>query len=188
MAGTVRTAIATFNDPELLEAAVIDLEEHGFDRAEISLLAGERTVEKKLGHRYARVDEIGDTDDTPNRAFVEKGDYTEAKSGLIGGLFYVGALAAAGAVVASGGTLAVVLGATLISGGTGAAIGTVLARWLDDHHARYLQEQIDRGGLLLWVTLRNADRQKKALEVLHANNAHDVHIHDFPVPPTEEKE
>lgn len=102
MAGTVRTAIATFNDPELLEAAVIDLEEHGFDRAEISLLAGERTVEKKLGHRYARVDEIGDTDDTPNRAFVEKGDYTEAKSGLIGGLFYVGALAAAGAVVASG--------------------------------------------------------------------------------------
>lgn len=184
MAETVRTAIAAFDDPDALEVTVTDLEEHGFDHAEISLMADEETVQKKLGHRYQRVDEVEDDDTVPHRAFVHKGAYAEAESGLIAGLFYVGAVAAAGTVVASGGTLAAILGASLFTGGASAAIGGVLARWLEDRHARNLQAQIDRGGLLLWITVRDEAHEKKALEVLRANGGHDIHVHDFPITPS----
>jgi hypothetical protein len=54
MAQTVREAVAVFDDPDTLEAAVFALETHGFDRAAFSLLADEATVERKLGQRYRR--------------------------------------------------------------------------------------------------------------------------------------
>jgi hypothetical protein len=36
-----------------------------------------------------------------------------------------------------------------------------------------------RGGLLLWVNLRNAAEEKTAVEILMAHSAHDVHVHDI---------
>jgi hypothetical protein len=45
-------------------------------------------------------------------------------------------------------------------GGKGAE-GGLLAKWLGDHHASYLQGQIDRGGLLLWVRTRHATNEQR---------------------------
>ena len=59
-------------------------------------------------------------------------------------------------------------------------IGTVLAHWLDKNHAEHLQEQLDHGGLLLWVRTPDEDAQRRALEVLTRRSAHDVHIHQLP--------
>jgi len=68
------------------------------------------------------------------------------EAGLFGGLMYVGAAAAAGAIVVSGGTLAAGITAAVLAGGAGGLIGSILAKWVGDHHAHYLQEQMDRGG------------------------------------------
>ncbi len=46
----IREAVAVFDDAEALQAAIDELESSGFDRAEISLLAGAKSVEEKLGH------------------------------------------------------------------------------------------------------------------------------------------
>ena len=56
----------------------------------------------------------------------------------------------------------------------------MLARWLDKHHAEHLQEQLDHGGLLLWVRTPDAAAERRALEVLTRHSAHDVHIHELP--------
>jgi hypothetical protein len=50
------------------------------------------------------------------------------------------------------------------------------------HHAKLVNEQLARGGLLLWVNIRNADEEKTALEVLSAQAAHDVHVHEIAAP------
>jgi hypothetical protein len=42
-----------------------------------------------------------------------------------------------------------------------------------------VQEQLARGGLLLWVNVRNPAEEETALDVLHAHNAHDAHAHDI---------
>jgi hypothetical protein len=99
---------------------------------------------------------------------------------LIGVLVYVGATAAAGAIVVSGGTLAAILTAMAVAGGAGGLIGTLLAKWVGDHHAHYLREQMDHGGLLLWVRTRNAEKEERATEILRKHSAGDVHVHALP--------
>ena len=94
--------VAVFHTAESLESAVDELLSSGFDRAEISLLASERAVEAKLGHRYQRTSELIDLDGVPRTAFVSSAAIGDAEGGLIGGLAYVGATVAAGVAVVAG--------------------------------------------------------------------------------------
>jgi hypothetical protein len=68
--------------------------------------------------------------------------------------------------VASGGTPAAGVAAVVLVGGAGGLIGSVLAKLVGDRHAHYLQEQIDPGGLLLWVRTRNREGERRAAEIL----------------------
>lgn len=179
--GTIREAVAVFADAETLEAAIDDLESHGFDRAQLSLLAGRHAVEEKLGHRYAKAAEVEDDPEVPRTAYVSREAIGDAEGALVGGLVYVGAVVAAGAVVATAGTLATAIVAATLSGGAGGLIGSALANLVDRHHADYLQDQLERGGLLLWVRTFDAPHEKLAVEILEHHSAEDVHVHDLPV-------
>lgn len=176
----IREAVGVFADAQTLQTAIDELESAGFDRAEISLLAGEETITEKLGHKYSRAEELEDDPKVPRTAFVSTESRGDAEGGLIGGLLYVGAVAAAGAVVASGGTLLPVIASAAVGGGSGAAIGAVLARLVDRHHAEYMQKQLDHGGLLLWVRTWDAAREARAVDILRRHSAHDVHVHAIP--------
>jgi len=177
---TIREAVAVFDDEKALEAAIDELSSTGFDRAEISLLAATDTVEQTLGHRFRKVAELEDDAAVPRTFYVSKEAIGDAEGALIGGLLYVGALAAAGAVVATGGALAAAITAAALAGGTGGLIGATLAKLLGDHHARYLQDQLDRGGLLLWVHLRDQAHEERATGILRRHSGRDVHVHDLP--------
>jgi len=179
-AETIREAVGVFDDLASLEAAIDELLSHGFDRAEISLMAGEEAVEEKLGHMYRKVEEVEDDPAVPRSAYVARESLGAAEGALAGGLLYVGAAAAAGAVFATGGTLAAAITASALAGGAGGLIGTVLASMVGRHHADYLQTQLDHGGLLLWVRTWDAEHEKRAIEILSRHSAHDVHIHDLP--------
>ena len=98
-------AVGVFHHWADLQAAVDELMNNGFDRADISMLAGEKVVEGKLGHVYERVNELEDDPNAPRIAFVGRDSLTEGKASAIGTLGYVGAVAAVGAVVASGARL-----------------------------------------------------------------------------------
>jgi len=176
----VREAVGVFEHADDFQNAIDELLSSGFHRAALSLLAGERAVAEKLGHRYEPAGALADDPTVPRSAYVSTEAIGDGAGGLIGGLMYVGAVAAAGAVVASGGTLAAVIGAAALAGGTGGVIGSILAKLLGDHHAHYLQEQVDRGGLLLWVNTRSAEEETRAVEILRKHSSGDVHIHALP--------
>lgn len=177
---TVREAVGVFHDAESLDDAIEELMVAGFDRAEISLLAGEKTVVEKLGHRYRKVSELEDDPKVARAVYVEKDSMVEARAGVIGGLAYVGALAAVGVIVASGGTVgAAILGATLAGGG-GGLLGTIVAGWLSRRHADHIEEQLKKGGLLLWVHIKDDEHEKRARKILETHSAADVHVHDLP--------
>jgi hypothetical protein len=176
----IREAVAVFTDEATLQAAIDDLTSAGFDRAEISLVAGAATVEAELGHRYRKVAELEDDPAVPRTFYVSEESIGDAEGALVGGLLYVGAVAAAGAIVATGGTLAAAITAAALAGGTGGLIGAALAKLVGDHHAHYLQEQLDRGGLLLWVRTRDTAHENRAIDILRRHSGHDVHVHDLP--------
>lgn len=177
-------AVGVFDTAEALQDAIDELLSAGFDRAELSLLASEHAVEGKLGHRYEKVDELEDDPSAPRTVYVSTESIGDAEGGLIGGLMYVGAVATAGAVVASGGTLGAAIAGAALVGGAGGLIGQVLAQLIGDHHARYLQEQIDHGGLLLWVRTRDAAHEGRAVKILSKHSAHNVHSHALALPET----
>ena len=174
---TIREAVGVFDDRHSFQNAVDDLMSAGFDRAELSLLAGKRTIEEKLGHAYRRVQELEDAPTVPRAAYVENHSVAEGKTGVIGGLAYIGAVVGAGAAVASGGTLAAAVAAAAIAGGGGGLIGGWLAQFLGRDHANVLQEQLDSGGLLLWVHVRDQAHEQRATEILRKNGAEHVHVH-----------
>lgn len=178
----VREAVAVFDSADALQAAIDELLTSGFNQAELSLLAGEATVVEKLGHRYSRVNELEDAPEAPTIAYVSPETRAGAQGAVAGGLVYLGAMAATGAVLVSGGALAAAALAAMAAGGAGGMIGALLARLIGESHARYLQEQLDHGGLLLWVRTWNADDEARAVTILGRHSGHDVHVHGLPSP------
>ena len=160
----VREAVGVFNRPEDLQDAIDELLSSGFHRAELSLLASEHAVEEKLGHRYEKVETLEDDPKVPRTAYVSTEAVGGAEGAVIGTLMYVGATAAAGAILVSGGTLAAGIAAMVVAGGAGGLIGTIVAKWLGDHHGQYLQRQMEHGGLLLWVRTWDLEEEKRAVE------------------------
>lgn len=174
-------AVGLFDSLSDFEAAVDDLEEHGFDRAMISVMAGMDTVEEKLGHVVQRVTDEEDDTKVPRTCYIERESIGDAKGAIYGSLVFVGAVTAAGGVVASGGALAGAYIAAAMAGATGGLIGSVLADIMDRSFAEKLQAQLDKGGLLLWVQTPDTTTQEKAKDILKRHSGKDVHIHAFPV-------
>ncbi|MGH6944501.1 MAG: hypothetical protein ACREH6_09810 [Geminicoccaceae bacterium] len=174
---TIHEAVAVFDDVSALDAAVLELRKAGFKRGDISLLASEDAVERKLGHRYERVEDLEDEPDAPRVAYRTRDSIGESEDLIVGSLTYLPTVAAAGTVVASSGVVAAAITGTALAG---ALIGTVLAHWMNRNHAEWLQQQLDRGGLLLWVRTADAEAEQRALGILRKHSAHDVHIHRLP--------
>jgi len=172
-----REIVGIFHLADDLQDAVDELLSCGFDRAELSLLAGEHAVREKLGSRYTKVSGLADNPETPRMAYVSDEALGWAEGSLISGLLYVGATVAAGAVLVSGGSLAVAIAAAALSGGTGGLIGSILARWVGHQHAHYLEDQLEKGGLLLWVRVWDVADCERAIRILRKHCGENVHVH-----------
>jgi hypothetical protein len=69
----------------------------------------------------------------------------------------------------------------VIGAEVGGLIGAVLGEFMEERHAKYLQEQLDHGGLLLWVRTRDSAQEEKAKQIIAQHSGRDVHAHDAPV-------
>lgn len=174
MSDKLREAVAVFPDAKTLESAVFELQTHGFDRAAFSLLANESAVEQKLGRRYRRIEEMEDKATAPRATFFSKVSRLEAEFGLAPAL----AVVAAAAVGLGSAPITLPI---LIAAGSGAAVGAGLGAFMHEHHAQQLREQIERGGILLWVSVRSPEEEAKAVAILNAHGARDVHVHELPL-------
>jgi hypothetical protein len=174
---SVREAVGVFTSANDLQAAIDELLSSGFDRAELSLLAGQNAVNEKLGGGFADARALEDDPAVPRSAYVSPEAIGDAQGGVVGALAYAGATIAAGMIIMSGGTIVAAIVAATLVGGAGGAAGALLAKWLGDHHARYLQTQIDHGGLLLWVRTRDVKAEERALRILRRHSSGDAHVH-----------
>lgn len=164
-----------------MQAAIDELQSHGFMRHEISVLAGEKAIEDKLGHLYRRVEQAEDDPKAPRMMFITTEEVGVAMAAAVGVPLFIAATTTAGAIVVSGGALLDALIYAATAGVVGAGIGSMLATFIAKRRAEYLQKQIEHGGLLLWVHLRSPDMEKLAKKILLKHAAQDVHIHDIPV-------
>lgn len=172
-----REAVALFKEEGALQAAIDELLLSGFDRAELSLLATEETLRRTFGDRFKSSAEFEDIDAVPRSSYVSPESIGDAKGGVIGGLVYVGAVAATGLVTLGGGGLVAAIAAAVIAGGASGIVGTFLAGVLEGVHALHVQDHLRRGGLLLWVRTWTPEEESRATAILRRHSGSDVHLH-----------
>jgi hypothetical protein len=175
-----REAVGVFQDEASLRAAADALLIAGFDRSSLSLLAGRARVEAKLGHPCDDVAELEDDPGVPTRHYVGCDSRIEGEAAIIGVLVYVSAILAAGVTAAAGGTTIEALIATVIVGAVAGLAGLGLVRGLERRRRRNLMEQIERGGIPLWVRATDPEHERRALEILRESGAGHVHAHEMP--------
>ena len=174
-----REAVGVFDNADVLEAAVDRLETEGFDRADVSVLASDKTVRDRLGRLYGSVAEIVDDPRAPLTAFVSKSSRAEGQAMAVGLPLYVGGIAGGLAVVASGGTMALAFVAAIGLGAVGAGLGGVIAGVIAHRHIDSVWEQLGQGGLVLWVNVRDDAKAASALQILIEAGARDAHLHEI---------
>jgi hypothetical protein len=170
----IREAVALFDDAEKLESAVSKLQSSGIDRSELSFLAHASLT----GHRLGNLRQTGDDPITPREPVVADTDLRQGRVLGTGLAATIAAFAAAGFIVATGSVGAAIAAAAVAAGGVGAA-STLFGRKLADDQASFLDAQLARGGVLLWVRTRDAANERNVLDILRRYSAH-VHIHDLP--------
>ncbi|MGR3322988.1 MAG: hypothetical protein ACU0DK_13765 [Pseudooceanicola sp.] len=175
----VPEAVGVFDSFEKLQAAIYDLMIAGFSRYDISLLAGENTVEEKLGTHFWRSETLEDDPHAPRASFVSEEAIGEAEGFVSGGFFFLGSYIAMLSLLGPASTLAASIAAIAIGGGPSAVIGALLARRIGKHHRDYYAQQIEHGGILLWVRTWDAEKEKLAQDILGRHSGRDVHIHDW---------
>lgn len=174
----VREVVGVFDSYDELEDAVEDLEIAGFDRSQVNLLVHEDTVREKLGDRVD-IRKLEDDPEAPVENPVDRHEVAEGKAALTAGTALLGSFVALGLVVTAEISIPIAILAAAIGGGAGGTIGGLLAKYLGDLRAREIEEQIRAGGLLLWVQVRDAEQERKAIEILQKHGAKDVHAHEI---------
>ena len=176
-AHTAREAVALFDDYADLVAAIEELELAGFDRAQISLMRSCKAAEGWLGHPIGDVRELEDEPTLPRGGWFDQHELSEAKAALAAGFAYVGSLLAIATMVALDSELLAILTAAVAGGGLAGAGGLRISRLLGRRRIQELQEQLARGGILLWVETRNDMQERTAIATLAQHATRDVHVH-----------
>ena len=179
---TATEAVAVFHDIAPLQAAIDDLLTQGFDHAELSILASDKAIRAKLGDTYSSTTEFEDDPDVPRMGYVPGESIGDAKGAIIGAAMYFPAVVGSLLVVGSGGTLIGAVSVAALAGGAGAAVGAALARLIGSDHANILDEQLARGGIVLWVRTRDKAHEDLAIKTLKRHGGDHVHLHVLSAP------
>ena len=172
MSTSIREVVGVFFDDETLKSALADLKAEDFTHDEIGLLAGEHTVKESLGDLYDEINDCDECENSPKMAFVKKDSVGDTYSSLSGGLSVIGATSAMGAIVASAG----ILGGALVAAASGAVavagVGALVTGLIYQSDAEYLNEQVEKGHLLLFVRADDTASEEKAIKIMASNRGY----------------
>ena len=176
--------VGAFQSSEALERAISDLSSAGWDRSELSILAqkgllapdpptADQLRDAALGDREAR------------SAVVSEPDVRQGRTLATGMAGVIGAFLVSGATVLTGGTvLAAAIGAAAAGGGAAAAVNAI-GQWMDKSRGEFLHEQVEQGGIMLWVVMRRPEQETLARDILGRNGAIWIEVVKTPLKPGE---
>lgn len=83
------------------------------------------------------------------------------------------------AMMTAASTVAASIAAIAIGGLPALVIGTLLARRAGQHHKDYYANQIEHGGILLWVRVSDKEKEDLAVKIMKEHSGRDVHVHSW---------
>lgn len=173
----MKEAVGLFTDVESLQEAVKELEATDFPRDAISVIGPRERIEEKFGISAISPDLADLSPETPRSAPPRSEEKVIGAGALVTGSAYIGAMGvalAAGAVTIPG-----IIAAAAIGGIGGATAGGIVAKILGDHFNKDIEDQIEKGGMLLWVRTPDPAREEKACTVLEKYGARHIRLHEM---------
>jgi len=159
---TIVEVVGLFADRASFEAAVAELREAKFHRADLSVLTS-----------HASLDVAG----TPGT------NWRDAILALVGDLKYEVPLVASGAVILAGGPIAATLSAIIGAAVGGVAVREVLGEVTSKPHTEEFARAVDAGAIVLWVYGETIGKQQQAAEVMEEAGATNIHLVSRPFHP-----
>lgn len=170
----IREVVALFDDEEELFDTINELEGKGFDRSEISVMPPLDEVEKAVGHKVDNILEAANDPDTPRSFPLDHASWGDAQGVLIAAPFLAGAFAMTimGAVNDYSVLQTILL--AVVAGSVASVFGYLIMLYLKKRHQNEVERQIRRGGLALWVHVRDNAHARRAIRIFNRHHAHDV--------------
>ncbi len=177
----VREAVGAFRSPEALETAVSELASAGWDKSEMSLLAQESVLQPGVPAHGQDMRSAADEPEVVRSPVVEDEDIRQGRTLATSMAAVIAAFAASGiTILTGGGALAAAAGAAAAGGGAAAAVNTI-GRWVSGNRSEFLRDQVEQGGILLWVMVHDPEQERVATDILRRCGATDVHVHEIPI-------
>ena len=173
----LREVVGVFPDETAFLAAVDDLLERGFDRADLSVLGHGRNAKVGFDRLARGAASLADDGNIPRAALVTPEAISQAKAAAIGLPLYAGTLGGLLAVVATGGTLAFAIPVAVAGGLAGSGLGAIGARVVGRAHRRDIEDQVAAGGILLWARTDTPEREERAQRLMKRAGGKSVHVH-----------
>lgn len=174
---TIREAVGVFDNVERLNAAIAELENTAFPRHDISVLGGSHDLEKQFGTPAVNPLLVEDNPDAPRLVPIKPEEKALGAAVLVGVIAYFGGCAAA--VMAASSTKWGILTAITTGSTIGAVIGAIIAIVIGAWMNRRVKNQIQSGGIVVWVRTPGPVRERLAREILRRHGGKDVHIHNI---------
>jgi hypothetical protein len=175
----VREVAGIFRSRDALDATVDALLESGFDRSDIAV-SSRQAARKTLGFDVP-AEEIPEIPNVPRRAFFGPEDVTLVAGMAVGILMFAGAALGIFAVTVSGGSSVAAVLAALVGASLVGSIGAWIVRRLRRERAPEIDSPDIVGELVLFVRVRSAARESKALDILREHGARAVRVHDIEI-------
>lgn len=177
----IREAVAIFPTEASFLWAVDSLLEHGFDRADLSVLAHGKHAKGRILNYSENAQALADDGNVPRGALVGPTFIAEAKAASVGLPVFVGSIGGFMAAAATGGALAFTIPMAIAGGLAGGSLGALGAAAISQHHRKEIERQLVNGGILLWVRTVNADKERIAAQLLDAAGGKHVHVHKITI-------
>ncbi len=168
-----------FKSKDELDQAVNELFVHGFDQSSLSVLSDKIIIHQNFQKKLKDILDLANNSSVSRTFFLAEENIGLAEGAIISVLMYVGTLTAAGIIILKGGNVKLTLTIAVSIGILFTLVGIWLANIIRKHHKEYIENQLKKGGLLLWVQLKNKSQLNIVKAVLEKNNAINVHLNRY---------
>lgn len=175
--GNVREAVGVFQSEKDIQEAIDDFESSGFNHASFSRPASPEKIEDALHHPIHDIQELEDDPAIPRDTFTDPGSFSTMKALIILLPAYILALAAIAYGAATRWDTIDGIISFILLGLIGVGGGAYFSWRVASKHEERIKVEKSLGGLLLWVRTGNKNQDKRAIKIMKAHGATDIHIH-----------
>lgn len=171
----IGNVVGVFASADTLEGAAEDLMSHGFDRAQLSILGTDQAVAEHYGMRPPPLKALMDDPQAPRLPYIDHHELAIGQGALVSAPFYVTGVLITLMMAASGAAMLWSVLAGLLGGFCASLFGLLFARRVGRATATKIQGELNRGGVVLWVTAAERDAAARAMRILKRHGGQLVH-------------